>query len=498
MTRLSLDTLDALPAHVGRPCYARADLSAGIVHFGIGNFHRAHQAAYLDRLMSAGKAQDWAIVGAGVFEGERRLRDTLAAQDWLTTLVEQSAESSEAKVIGSMVDFIEPADAAAIIARMVQPDIRIVSLTITEGGYFLDARGHFDPAHSAIRADAATPDTPGTVFGMILAALRARREAGTPPFTVMSCDNIPHNGMVTRETLTGLARLSDPAFAEWVTDAVAFPNSMVDRITPATSDRERAIVAGDYGIEDGWPVFCEDFTQWVLEDHFPSGRPPFEEVGAQFVDDVAPFELMKLRILNGGHAAIAYPAALMDIHFVHDAMADPVIRAYLRALHRHEIIPTVPPVPGIDLAGYADRVERRFANPKIADTIPRLCHDGSNRQPKFILPTLRDALEAEGNIDGLALESAFWCRYCAGTTASGAIIAPNDPDWARLSETATAARKTPHIWLDMDGVYGDLATNARFVERFAFWLDTVWQQGPRDAIRTWLSMTGAPSESQDT
>ena len=487
MIRLSLATLDNLPTTVTRPTYAREDISAGIVHFGIGNFHRAHQAMYLDQLMSAGKAHDWAIIGAGVFEGERRGRDTLMAQDWLTTLVEQSAEVSQARVIGSMVDFITPADAAATIARMTQPDIRIVSLTITEGGYFLDAAGDFDPSHDAIQNDAAAPGTPKTVFGMILAALRARREAGTPPFTVMSCDNIPHNGAVTRATITGLARLADPAFADWITASVAFPNSMVDRITPATSDRERAIIAKEYGIQDGWPVFCEDFTQWVLEDNFPLGRPPFEDVGAQFVADVAPFELMKLRILNGGHAAIAYPAALMDIHFVHDAMAHPAIRAYLRALPEREIIPSLPSVPGIDLTEYASRVEDRFANPKIADTIPRLCHDGSNRQPKFILPTLRDALAAGGAIDGLALESALWCRYCAGTTASGAIIPPNDPDWGRLSQTAITAKETPHLWLDMEDIYGYLSTNTKFTDRFTFWLTTLWRDGPEQTIRAWVS-----------
>ena len=491
MISLSLATLDDVHADVGRPAYARADLSAGILHFGIGNFHRAHQAMYLDRLFSAGIARDWAIVGAGVFEGERILRDTLAQQDWLTTLVEQSAEASEARVLGSIVDFVEPANAAATIARMVQSDIRIVSLTITEGGYFLDAAGAFDPTHTAIQDDAASPDTPKTVFGMILAALRARREAGALPFTIMSCDNIPHNGAVTRETLTGLARLSDPAFADWIAASVAFPNSMVDRITPATSDRERDIVVEEYGIIDGWPVFCEDFTQWVLEDNFPLGRPPFEEVGVQFVENVAPFELMKLRILNGGHAAIAYPAALMDIHFVHDAMAHPVIRDYLRALHVREIIPTVPPVPGIDLFEYADRVTRRFANPKIADTIPRLCHDGSNRQPKFILPTLRDALAAGSAMECLALESALWCRYCAGTTASGASIPPNDPDWDLLSKTAIAARHTPRVWLELEGVYGDLSANAELVERFGFWLSRIWRDGPEEAIRAWIASVDA-------
>ena len=484
--KLSLANLDALPANVGRPGYARADLSAGILHFGVGNFHRAHQAMYLDTLMSAGKARDWALVGAGVFEGEKKGRAVLQAQDWLTTLVEQEADRSEARVLGSMIDFIEPADAPAIIARMAQDDIRIVSMTITEGGYFLDSSDRFDPTHPAMVADAATPGTPVTVFGMILEGLRARRDAGLPPFTVMCCDNIPHNGEVTRTTLTGLARMCDPAFADWIVANVSFPNAMVDRITPATTDREHKILADDFGVQDGWPVFCEGFTQWVLEDDFPLGRPPFEDAGVQFVPDVAPFELMKLRILNGGHATIAYPAGLMDIHFVHEAMENDLVRAFLRKLEETEIMPNVPPVPDTDLNDYFDLIERRFSNPKIGDTVRRLCLDGSNRQPKFIVPTLRDALKGDGPVEGLALESALWCRYCAGTTDSGAVIEPNDPNWDALVPVALAARERTQAWLEQKAIYGDLGDDSRFAEPFARWLGMLWDKGTAATLRTYL------------
>ncbi|MBE3639894.1 mannitol dehydrogenase family protein [Mangrovicoccus algicola] len=475
--RLSHSALDALPDRVAAPGYDRAALSPGILHFGLGNFHRAHQAEHLDRLFAMGEGQDWALVGAGVFEGEKRARDILAAQDWLTTLVEQEAGSSRAKVLGAMVDFIEPANAPAIIARMAEPDIRIVSLTITEGGYFLDPDDRFDPGHPAMAADAADPAHPGTVFGMILAGLRARRAAGLAPFTIMCCDNIPHNGVVTKNTLTGLARLSDPDFADWITANVAFPNSMVDRITPATTDRERAILREEFGVEDGWPVFCEGFTQWVMEDNFPLGRPPLEKAGVQFVPDVAPYELMKLRILNGGHAVIAYPAGLMDIHFVHEAMAHPLIRAFLRKLEETEILPNVPPVPDTSLPAYFDLIERRFSNPKIGDTVRRLCLDGSNRQPKFILPTLRDALAAGREVEGLALECALWCRYCAGVTGSGAEIAPNDPAWDSLTAVARAAKDRPQAWLDQRAIYGELGQDPRLAEAFARHLAALWAEG---------------------
>ncbi|WP_138467872.1 mannitol dehydrogenase family protein [Poseidonocella sp. HB161398] len=483
---LSDAVLSSLPAAVAAPGYDRSTLSPGILHFGVGNFHRAHQAEYLDRLFAMGEGRDWALVGAGVFEGEARARSILAAQDWLTTLVEQEADSSRAKVLGSMVDFVEPANAPAIIARMAAPDIRIVSLTITEGGYFLDENDRFDPAHPAIRADAALPEAPKTVFGMILAGLRARRAAGLAPFTIMCCDNIPHNGRVTKNALTGLAELSDPDFAAWVAENVAFPNSMVDRITPATTDRERAILRDEFGLEDGWPVFCEGFTQWVMEDNFPLGRPPLEKAGVQFVPDVAPYELMKLRILNGGHAAIAYPAGLMDIHFVHEGMAHPLVRGFLRKLEETEIIPNVPPVPDTSLEDYFDLIERRFSNPKIGDTIRRLCLDGSNRQPKFILPTLRDALAAGRGHEGLALECALWARYCAGVTDSGAEIAPNDPAWDRLTAVAQAAKARPMAWLEQKAVYGDLAAHEGFAGAFCRHLDALWSEGTEKVLTRYL------------
>ena len=339
------------------------------------------------------------------------MRQALAGQDYLTTIVEQEKASSSARITGPMIDFVPPADTAALVARMADPAIRIVSLTVTEGGYMIDpATGRFDPQHPAMQRDAASPDTPASAFGLILRSLALRRARGVRPFTVMSCDNVPHNGVVTRNALAGLARLFDPQLADWVAAHVAFPNGMVDRITPATSDREREIAARDFGIADAWPVFCEEFRQWVLEDSFTMGRPALERAGVTFVTDVTPWENMKIRILNGGHAIIAYAGGLLDVPFVHEAMQHPLIAAFLDKVETEEVIPTVAPVPDTDLHDYYRLIVRRFANPKIGDTIRRLCLDGSNRQPKFIVPVVRDRLKAGGSIDGLALESALWCR----------------------------------------------------------------------------------------
>jgi mannitol 2-dehydrogenase len=486
--RLSAGALAHMPSDVAVPTYRRSDLAAGIVHFGVGNFHRAHQAVYLDDLFNAGQDHDWAIVGAGVRDPDVTVREKLKQQDWLTTVVEQEAETTSARITGAMIDFVRPYDVAANLDMLARPQIRIVSLTVTEGGYYISpATQTFDSSHSDIVADARDIKAPKTAFGLIVAGLKRRREAGVAPFTVMSCDNIPGNGHVTENAVAGLARLADPELGNWIRANVAFPNSMVDRITPATTDRERALLGDKYGIEDNWPVFCEEFRQWVVEDRFPAGRPALDAVGVTFTSDVAPYELMKIRILNGGHAAIAYPAGLLDIHFVHEAMEDAQIRAFLEALTTREIQPVVPPPPNTSLDSYRALVARRFANPRIGDTIQRLCFDGSNRQPKFILPSAADRLKAGAPVDGLALVSALWCRYCYGETESGKAIAPNDPSWDRLREAAQPARSDPRAFLKLRDIFGELAENPVYVGAFSNALASLWARGVRSTVADYLS-----------
>ena len=487
MTRLSIANLPEIAKRASVPKYRRADLTPGIVHIGVGNFHRAHLGVYLDDLFNLGLDHDWALIGAGVMPGDEVMRKKLAAQDYLNTIVEQDNDLSSARVTAGMIDFISPTDHAALIARLSDPSTRIVSLTVTEGGYMIDpATQKFDPDHPSMVKDAASPDAPSSAFGLILRGLVLRREKNVPPFTVMSCDNVPHNGVVTRNAVAGLARLIDPQLADWVVTTVAFPNTMVDRITPAPSDRERKMTSEMFGIEDDWPVFCEEFKQWVVEDKFPMGRPALEKVGVQFVPDVTPYEQMKIRILNGGHAIIAYPGGLLDVPFVHEAMEHPLIRAFLDKVENDEIIPTVPPVPDTDLRDYYKLIVRRFANPKIGDTIRRLCLDGSNRQPKFIGPPLIDRLKAGQGIQGLALESALWCRYCFGTTESGKGIEPNDPNWARIQKVAATAKANPQSWLAMHEIYGDLDKSPVFTKAFAETLQDLWAKGTVATLEAYL------------
>ncbi len=485
-TKLSANNLDRITSEVAKPAYGAKDLTAGIVHVGVGNFHRAHQSMYLHRLFQMGLNRDWAIVGAGVTRYDESMRERLAKQDWLTTVVELDPAELDATITASMVNFAE-VDPQATINAMADDNIRIVSLTVTEGGYYVDAEsGEFDHSHADIVSDVQNADTPKTVFGIIIAALRKRRDSGIAPFTVMSCDNLPENGHVARAAVLGLAGNIDVTLHDWIADNVAFPNSMVDCITPATTEREIDIVATTFGIEDAAPVVCEPFHQWVLEDRFPTGRPALEKVGVEFVDNVAPYELMKLRILNGGHASIAYLAALLDIHYVHDAMRHPLVAGFLEKLEHTEIIPTLAPIPGVDFAEYYQTIVTRFSNEAVGDTIPRLCFDGLNRQPKFILPVIEDGLAQGLPIEGLALECALWCRYCFGSTDSGAAIPPNDTQWERLVAQAARAKIDPKRWLELTDVYGALASNGEFEKAFCVALGNLWEHGTAATIELYL------------
>lgn len=488
MPKLSLASVRGLDARVSVPKYARSALTPGIVHFGVGNFHRAHLAVYMDQLFNMGLNHDWAIIGAGVMPFDEVMREKLQAQNYLTTVVEQDANHVSARVTGPMIDFIPPSERPRLLAVLADPAIRIVSLTVTEGGYMINpATGQFDPSHPALQRDATNPDDPTSVFGLILHGLRARKAAGIAPYTVMSCDNLPHNGVVTRNAIAGLARLMDAALADWIGQHVSFPNAMVDRITPATSDRERKLALDMFGIEDNWPVFCEEYIQWVVSGEFAAGRPDFEKVGVQFVDDVTPFEYMKIRILNGGHAVIAYAGSLLDVHFVHDAMAHPLVHGFLDKVERDEIIPTVLPVPNTNIPDYFRLIERRFANPKIGDTERRLAFDGSNRQPKFIVPVIADNLKAGRTVKGLALESAIWCRYCFGTTESGKLTEANDPVWDRLQALSRKAKDDPLQWLTMDDIYGDVAQSPVFRAAFAAALTAVWSRGTAAVLEDYIA-----------
>jgi mannitol 2-dehydrogenase len=486
--KLSLKNLNSLNPAVAVPKYDRRQLQAGIVHIGVGNFHRAHQQLYLDNLFAMGKSHDWAVIGAGVRPADEAMRLRLEQQDYLTTGVELSADGAGARILGSMIGFIPVDEAnAGLITGLSDPSIRIVSLTVTEGGYYLDAKtGDPDFDHPDLEHDVLHPDRPKTAFGAIIAALKTRQENGAAPLTVMSCDNIEGNGDVTRRLMVGLARLSDPELSAWIETKVTFPNSMVDGIVPVTGEHERALVASRFGVEDQAPVTYETYRQWVIEDKFAAGRPQLEDVGVTFSADVHTYERMKIRVLNGGHALMNYPAGLLGYEIVHEAMADPLIHAFFRKVEEDEVLPHVRQIGEVTPSEYLDLIDRRFSNTAILDTIRRLGFDGSNRQPKFIISSVADGLRAGTPVSGLALVSACWARYCAGTTDAGAEIAPNDPDWSRLQERALAARDNPDVWLEMDAVYGQVSGSETFRTLFATWLRSLWEKGTAATLKDYL------------
>lgn len=487
-TKLNNAALDTLPEGVKGLRYDRSKLRPGILHIGLGNFHRAHQAWYLHRLFQQGQDQDWAIIGAGVRSYDEVQRQKMAEQDYLSTLVELDPSGTSAEIVGSMIDYVPVTPGhAALIERMSQPDIRIVSLTVTEGGYYLSpSTKQFDPTHPDIQQDVASPDAPSTAFGSILAALRNRRSAGTGPFTIQSCDNLPGNGVIMRQVVTSLARLMDPELADWVQDNCSFPNSMVDCIVPATGERELALVR-EFGLDDAVPVTHENFRQWILEDDFCAGRPALEKVGVTFTDKVHDYEAMKLRILNGGHQIIAAPAEVLGLETIAQSMQNPAIRALFRKVVLEEIAPHVHDVPGMTPSAYVDLVDRRFSNPEILDTVRRVAFDGSSRHTGALLPVIREAIAAGTPITGLALVQALWARMCAGSREDGSTIAPNDPVWDKLQHHAGLAKQDPQMWLGMDEIYGDIAQNQGFAAAFAEHLRSLWTDGVSKTLERYLN-----------
>ncbi|MEJ5945909.1 mannitol dehydrogenase family protein [Pseudokineococcus basanitobsidens] len=490
MTALSAATLTSLDPSLPVPTYDRAAVTTGIVHFGVGGFHRAHQAMFLDRLMDAGKALDWGICGVGVLPADEKMAGIMADQDHLYTLVLKHPDGTyEPRVVGSIVDYLfAPADPEAVLEKMADPATRIVSLTVTEGGYHVHpVTGELDTRDPKLQQDLAGESAPVTTFGFVTEALRRRRERGVPAFTVMSCDNIAGNGDVAHKMITAYAREREQRtggdLADWLEAEVPFPNSMVDRITPVTTDADRAAVTERFGVEDAWPVVSEPFVQWVLEDRFASGRPPLEEVGVQVVDDVHPYEMMKLRLLNASHQALCYLGYLSGLRYAHEVCSDQLFADFLLAYMDEEATPTLQPVPGVDLDAYKPGLVERFANPEVRDTLARLCADSSNRIPTWLLPVVRDDLAAGRSVRHSALVVAAWARYAEGVDEQGEAIEVVDAD----AEGRTAAAKAQLEGDDLaflrdEDLFGDLAEQEAFTTPYREALASLHEKGARATL----------------
>lgn len=488
-TPLNAAALAQLPAGIRGPAYDRAAVTASIVHIGVGGFYRAHQAVYLDDLLHLPGHAQWGYCGVSLLKHDARMRDAMRSQDCLYTVIERSAAGDFPRVIGAIVEYLfAPDDQEAVIEKMAAPSTRIVSLTITEGGYYVNqGNGEFDASHPDIVHDLAHPQSPVCSFGYLAEALERRRQRGLPPFTVMSCDNLQNNGDVTRHMLLAFTALRDPQLAAWLAANCAFPNSMVDRITPATTDEHRALIKDTFGLVDAWPVVTEPFLQWVIEDEFPGGRPEWELVGAQMTHNVLPYEKMKLRLLNASHQALCYIGMLLGYEFAHQAMDDAGIRKLVRSMMDVEVTPLLDAVEGIDLEDYKNTLIERFSNPAVRDQLTRIGTEGSARIPKFVLPSVREALAAGGPIALLSFTVACWFRYLAGQDDLGQPLTIIDPYADKLRDYATRGGNDATVLLSLREFFGDLADEAVFADAVKQSLASLYQLGSRAALEHALS-----------
>ncbi len=483
MKRLGNAVLNELPSSVRTPGYDRSAVRPGMVHLGIGAFQRAHQAVYLDDCLAIDP--QWGIVGASLRRPDTA--DALNPQDGLYTLAVREGDNVQARIVGSVCEVLCSPGNAPVLAALAAPETRMATLTVTEKAYCRNpASGDLDTDHPGIKSDLATGGL-ATVPGLLTAALARRRELGLPPISVVSCDNLPANGQTLKTIVTQFAELQDPELARWIEREIGFPSTMVDRIVPATTDEDRAQIEALIGCRDAWPVVTEPFSQWVVEDCFAGGRPPLDQVGVIMADDVEPFELMKLRLLNGSHSALAYLGVFAGHETVSDAVSDPVLHAYLEAMMKEEIKPTVE-VPGVDLDAYIQSLLDRFSNAALKHRTMQIAMDGSQKIPQRLLGTIRDCRAAGAPHDRLLLAVAAWVRHLSGAGPQGGRYAIDDPMADSL--TGIADRMLPDIdsfaeaVLDLQAVFGaDLSGDAQFRSAVVDHLKILFEEGAQAAVR---------------
>ena len=481
---LDLNNKNLPKFNVIKPQYDRSKLTPGIVHIGVGNFHRAHLSWYLHRLMQKNKDLDWGIIGSGVLDYDHQMQQKLKKQDFLTTLIELDPDGNKnCEIVGPMIDYAPvEKNNLSLINAMSDSRIRIVSLTVTEGGYFLDGEsGELDFINPDIVNDINNPNSPTTVFGAIVNALNIRKNNGYGPITCLSCDNLIKNGDKLKQAVIGIAKNINKDLSDWILENCTFPNSMVDCIVPSTGKRELELVK-KIGINDSVPVVHENFRQWVVEDKFCAGRPNWEDVGVQFSSKVHQYEEQKIRILNAGHQIIANAAELLSIDTIDKAMKHEGIYSFLKKVMKEEIIPHVNPLPDISPEQYFESILNRFLNPEIKDTTRRVAFDGSSRHSLFLVPSINDSIKNNMSLKGLALAQAIWAKMCKGVREDNSMIENNDPIWETLNTYAIDTKNNPLKWFDLKEVYGNLDHDQSFKELFINWFNSLEELGVEKTI----------------
>src|ERR1035437_2596619 len=485
--KLNAKNLSLLPEEVVTPAYDRAKIKAGIVHIGIGGVHRAPEAYYVDKLLEHNGSADWGICGVALLDNDRRIFDTLVNQDGLYTLMITEQDGTlNARVIGSIIECLfAPSDPEAVLEKMADPDIKIITLTITEGGYNFDvATGEFQITEPSIHWDLNNPGNPKTVFGYLTQALKHRRDRGISGLTIQSCDNIQKNGHVLKKMLLSYVKEAEPGLISWIEKEVTFPDCMVDRITPVTTPSDIENLKNVYGIDDAWPVVCEPFIQWVIEDNYSNGRPEWESVGVQFVHDVSPYEKMKIRLLNAGHSLLGFSGSLYGCSTIDETVRIPLFGSFLREFMDIEVTPVLGEVEGINLEDYKDSLIQRFANPNIKDKLCRICLESSAKIPKFLLPTIKEQLKRGGEIKRSVVVIAAWCRYLELAGTQGHDYDIEDKMGVVLRNNAIASiSEDPLAFLKIETIFNDLVQSKHFVDTYLPIINSIRENGIEETIR---------------
>ena len=495
--RLNEENLASISESIPVPEYERSGLSTGIVHVGVGNFHRSHEAFYTDQLLGMGE-KEWGICGICLLDRDLKMYNTLADQDGLYSLIVKHSDGyQEVRIIGSIVEYLyAPSDPDAVITAMADPGVKIISLTITEGGYNFDpSTGQFLFSKADIQWDLQYPDQPKTIFGYLTAGFALRKHNALPGLSVLSCDNMQKNGDVCKQMVMTYIREAKPDLAVWVEEHVSFPNSMVDRITPVSSQEEIEELKKEFQIEDAWPVVCEPFVQWIIEDDFAQGRPPWEKVGVQFVDEVEPYEKMKIRLLNAGHSLLGFIGSLFAYSTIDECIRDPEITGFLSAFMDQEVSPLLGSLEGIDLDGYKQSLIQRFANPYIGDQLTRICSESSSKIPKFLLPGIEEQLKRGGPVKLSALVLATWCRYLEVAGSAGYDYEVQDAMKEELVEKAKASMNAdPLAFLKIQTIFGQLSHSGPFIETYLPLIDSLRKHGPAECIKDVLKANRSPGQ----
>ena len=467
--KLNSENLSSISERITIPQYDRTKIKTGIVHVGIGGFHRSHEAFYTDQLLHDQSITDWGICGIALLNFDTRIYNTLKEQNGLYTLIVKELDGTHTnRVIGSIVEYLyAPENPTAVIEKMASPEVKIISLTITEGGYnYNEATKAFDFGNSLIQHDLDHPEAPKTIFGYLTQALKLRKERGLNGVTIQSCDNIQGNGHMTKTMLLSYVGKAEPSLVAWIESNVSFPNAMVDRITPATAPNDILNLIKTTGVHDAWPVVCEPFKQWVIEDDFIAGRPAWETVGAQFVENVEPYEKMKLSLLNAGHSVLGILGALVGYSTIDEAVNNPNISAFLNNYMDTEVTPTLGDLDGINLKEYKHSLLERFGNINIKDQIDRICSESSAKFPIFVLPTVNAQLKGNGTVELAAFIVAAWAIYSLGNDENGKPLIIKDAMELQLNEKAKMAVNNPKVFLEIESIFGQLKNDKTFVAAY--------------------------------